>query len=109
MNGFWSQIGVMALTFCVALLPALGSRRMERSDYLTLVAIPPVMFVIAVMPAAITWGFTKDVATYVLGMAIVLIAATINYRLQPKPHNPAGPAEGADAASVNARPHAKEA
>ena len=34
-SDFWSQIGVMALTFGLALVPALASRRMERSDYLT--------------------------------------------------------------------------
>jgi len=82
-SDFWSQIGVMALTFGLALLPALASRRMERSDYLTLIVIPPAMFVVAVLPGILIWGFTKDSATYVLGMLIVIVAATLNYRFQP--------------------------
>jgi hypothetical protein len=85
MSGFWSQLGVMALTFGLALLPALASRRMERSDYLTLIAIPPAMFVVAVLPGILIWGFNKDSATYVLGMFFVLAVATINYRFQPRP------------------------
>jgi hypothetical protein len=82
-SDFWSQIGVMALTFGLALLPALASRRMERSDYLTLIVIPPATFVVAVLPGILIWGFNKDSATYVLGMLVVIVAATFNYRFQP--------------------------
>ena len=83
-SDFWAQVGVMALTFGLALTPALASRRMERSDYLTLMVIPPAMFVIAVLPGIVVWGFTKDAATYVLGMVMVLVIATVNYRYPPR-------------------------
>src|SRR5437868_2019224 len=92
MSGFWGQLAVMALTFGLALTPALASRRMERSDYFTLIAIPPVMFVVAVLPGVLIWGFNKDSATYLLGMFIVVAAATINYRFQPRPR----PSRGID-------------
>jgi len=90
-SDFWSQIGVMALTFGLALVPALASRRMERSDYLTLIVIPPATFVVAVLPGILIWGFNKDSATYVLGMLIVILAATFNYRFQPKQPTSSGP------------------
>lgn len=93
-SAFWAQIGVMALTFGLALLPALASRRMERSDYLTLMLIPPAMFVIAVLPGIVKWGFTKDSATYLLGMGVVMTVATINYRFPPKAAHAARAAAG---------------
>jgi len=74
----------MFIVFVVAILPGLASRRMERSDMLTLVAVPLVMFPIAVLPGIITWGLTKDSATYLLGMAVVVVVAVLNYRFQPK-------------------------
>jgi hypothetical protein len=73
----------MALTFGIALIPALASRRMERSDYVTLMVIPPAMFVVAVLPGIVVWGFTKDAATYVLGMLVILLIASVNYRYPP--------------------------
>lgn len=88
MSGFWSQLGVMALTFGLALLPGLASRRMERSDYLTLLAIPPTMGVVAVLPGILIWGFNKDSATYLLGVLVVIIVATLNYRFQPRRTEP---------------------
>lgn len=79
-----SQLVVMFIVFVVAILPGLASRRMERSDMLTLVAVPLVMFPIAVLPGIITWGLNKDSATYLLGMAVVVVVAILNYRFQPK-------------------------
>src|SRR6266702_5090493 len=79
-----SQLSVLLLVFVVALLLGLASRRMERSDMLTLVAVPIVMFPLAVLPGIIIWGLNKDSATYLLGMAIVVIVAVLNYRFQPK-------------------------
>ena len=81
---FLNQIGVMALTFGLALVPASRSRRMERSDQLTLVAIPIATFFIAVLPGILIWGFDKNSATYVLGALIVVVGATLNYRFQPR-------------------------
>jgi hypothetical protein len=94
-----SQLSVMLLVFVVALLPGLASRRMERSDMLTLVAVPIVMFPLAVLPGIIIWGLNKDSATYLLGMAIVVIVAALNYRFQPK-KRAAGQAEQAANAST---------
>ncbi len=51
---------------------------------LTLVAVPIVMFPLAVLPGIIMWGLNKDSATYLLGMAVVVIVAALNYRFQPK-------------------------
>jgi hypothetical protein len=82
---FAVQIGVMALTFGLALVPAFFSRRMERSDHLTLVAIPIATFFVAVLPGIIVWGFDKNSATYVLGAIIVVVVASLNYRFQPGP------------------------
>ena len=56
---------------------------MERSDYLTLLAIPIVAFPIAILPGILTWGFDKNAATYVLGALVVVGVATLNYRFQP--------------------------
>lgn len=81
-----SQLSVMLLVFIVALAPGLASRRMERGDMLTLVAIPIAMFPVAVLPGIIIWGLTKDSGTYLLGMAIVVIVAVLNYRFPPKRH-----------------------
>src|SRR5258707_13849328 len=94
-----SQLSVMLLVFVVALLPGLASRRMERSDMLTLVAVPIVMFPLAVLPGIIIWGLNKDSATCLLGMAIVVIVAVLNYRIQPK-KRAAGQAEQVPNASA---------
>jgi hypothetical protein len=81
---FWAQIGVMALTFALFLVPGLLSRRVERSDYLTLVAIPIIAFPVAILPGIVAWGFDKNSATYVLGALAVIVAATLNTRFQPR-------------------------
>lgn len=83
-SDFLDQIGVMALTFGVAILVGLASRRMERSDWLTLAAIPIVSFPVAIVPGIIAFGFDKNAATYVLGAVLVVVVATLNYRFQPR-------------------------
>src|SRR6266545_218996 len=87
MSAFLAQNGLMLLVFAIFLLPAIFSRRMERNDYLTLLAMPVITFFVAVLPGVIIWGFDKDAATYLLGVLIVITVATLNYRSQPKPHN----------------------
>ena len=84
MSAFLAQNGVMLLVFAVFLIPAIFSRRMERSDYLTLVIIPIVTFFVAILPGVIIYGFDKDAATYLLGVVIVIGVATLNYRSQSK-------------------------
>jgi len=81
---FSAQIGVMALTLALVLVPGLLSRRAEKSDYLTLVAIPIIAFPVAILPGIVAWGFDKNSATYVLGALTVIVAATLNYRFQPR-------------------------
>lgn len=108
-NGFWGQLGVMALVFGLALTPALASRRMERSDYFTLVAIPPSMFLVAVLPGLITFGFNKDSATYILGMVVVVAVATLNYRFQPKLRRSGDPEKAVVTAAPDAPRAPKEA
>jgi len=83
-SDFLDQIGVMALVFAVAVAVGLFSRRMERSDWLTLVAIPIVAFPLAIGPGIVMFGFDKNAATYVLGAAVVVVAASLNYRFQPR-------------------------
>lgn len=83
-SDFLDQIGVMALTFGVAVVVGLFSRRMERSDWLTLTAIPIIAFPVAIGPGIIMFGFDKNAATYVLGATIVVVVAFLNYRFQPK-------------------------
>jgi prepilin signal peptidase PulO-like enzyme (type II secretory pathway) len=83
-SDFLAQIGVMALTFGVAILVGLTSRRMERSDQLTLIAIPIAAFPLAILPGIIAFGFEKNAATYVLGALTVVTVATLNYRFQPR-------------------------
>ena len=87
MSSSLEQLGVMLLVFVLALIPGLFSRRMERSDYLTMVTIPIVAFPIAVLPGILAWGFNKNSATYVLGTIVIIVVATVNYRFQPKPPN----------------------
>lgn len=87
MNDFLAQNGLMLLVFAVFLVPAIFSRRMERSDYLTLLAMPIITFFVAVLPGVILWGFDKDAATYLLGVLVVVAVATLNYRFPPKPHD----------------------
>jgi hypothetical protein len=84
MSAFLAQNGLMLLVFTVFLVPAIFSRRMEHSDYLTLVAMPIITFFVAVLPGIIIWGFDKDAATYLLGVLIVITVATLNYRSQAK-------------------------
>ena len=83
-SDFLDQIGVMALTFGVAIAVGLFSRRMERSDWLTLVAIPIIAFPAAIVPGIILFGFDKNAATYVLGATLVVVVASLNYRFQPR-------------------------
>jgi glycerol-3-phosphate acyltransferase PlsY len=81
MSGFLTlQNGVMLAVFAVFLVPALFSRRMERSDYVTLVVMPVVTFLTAVLPGIVMWGFDKEAATYVLGLVVVIGVATLNFR-----------------------------
>jgi hypothetical protein len=87
MSAFLAQNGVMLLVFAVFLVPAIFSRRMELSDYLTLMIMPVITFFVAVLPGVIIWGFNKDAATYLLGVLIVGIVATLNYRSQRKQHD----------------------
>jgi uncharacterized membrane protein len=82
MSAFLAQNGVMLLVFGVFLVPAIFSRRMERSDYLTLVIMPIGTFFVAIRPGVIIYGFDKDAATYLLGVLIVIAVATLNYRSQ---------------------------
>lgn len=81
---FWYHMGFMALTFGAFLLPALASRRMERSDYVTLVAVVVATFFGAVVPAIAMFGFDKNSATYVFAGLIVMAVATVNRRFQPR-------------------------
>ena len=75
---FWNHMGFMALTFGAFLLPALASRRMERSDYLTLISVVVATFFAAVVPAIVVFGFDKNSGTYVFGGLIVIAVATLN-------------------------------
>jgi surface polysaccharide O-acyltransferase-like enzyme len=77
---FWYHMWFMTLTFGAFLLPALASRRMERSDYITLIAVVVGTFLAAVVPAIAMFGFDKNSATYVLGGLIVIVVATVNRR-----------------------------
>jgi hypothetical protein len=83
-SDFLDQIGVMVLTFGVWIAVGLASRRMERSDWLTLLLIPLITFPIAILPGIIAFGFDKNSATYVLGALAVVVVATLNYRFQPR-------------------------
>jgi len=106
-SDFLDQIGVMALTFGVAIVVGLASRRMERSDWLTLVAIPLIAFPLAIVPGIIRFGFDKNAATYALGALLVVTVATLNYRFQPRTREAE---EGVAAKSTVATPRvAKEA
>jgi hypothetical protein len=80
-----SLLGVMVLVFGVFLIPGLFSRRMEFSDYVTIMVLPLVTFPAAVLPGIVRFGFDKSSATYLLGLLVVLAVATWNYRSQPKP------------------------
>lgn len=84
MNAFLAQNGMMLLVFAVFLVPAIFSRRMERSDWLTLVIMPIATFFVVIMPGVIIYGFDKDAATYLLGVLVVVVVATLNYRSQRK-------------------------
>lgn len=100
MSDFLSQNAVMALTFGVAIIVGLASRRMERSDQLTLVAIPILSFPVAILPGIIAYGFDKNAGTYVLGASLVVIVATLNYRFQPKTSEAGEKATGKAAVAV---------
>lgn len=104
-SDFLDQIGVMALTFGVAILVGLASRQMQRSDWLTLVAIPIITFPVAILPGIIAFGFDKNAATYLLGAILVVVVATLNYRFQPRPR---GAAEKAAARHAVATPRVAE-
>jgi hypothetical protein len=77
---FWYHMGFMTLTFGAFLLPALGSRRMERSDYVTLIGVVVATFLGAIVPAIAMFGFDKNSATYVLGGLIVIVVGAVNLR-----------------------------
>jgi|SRR5882724_7326367 len=99
MNGdFWNQIGVMALTFSLSLVPALASRRMERSDQLTLIGVVIATFVVAVLPGILVFGLDKNSATYVLGGLFIMGVATLNRRFPDRPRKelPAAPGVAAE-------------
>lgn len=85
MSSFLEQNGLMLLVFGLYLVPAIFSRRMERSDYLTIVTIPIITLFVAVLPGIAIWGFDKDAATYLLGVLVVVTVATLNYRFPPRP------------------------
>ena len=93
-SDFLDQIGVMALTFGIAILVGLTSRRMERSEQLTLVAIPIATFPAAILPGIIAYGFDKNAATYILGALAVVTVATLNYRFQPRAREATGTESG---------------
>lgn len=99
-SDFLDQIGVMALTFGIAIIVGLASRRMERSDKLTLVAIPLASFPVAIGPGIIAYGFDKNAATYVLGASLVVIVAILNYRFQPRAREAAQPAASGSATAA---------
>jgi len=107
MSDFLAQNGVMALTFAIAILVGLTSRRMERSDWLTLVAIPILAFPVAIVPGIVAFGFDRNTATYILGALVVVVAATLNYRFQPRPREAAAGAP--ESTAVVAPAAAKEA
>lgn len=81
---FWPQIGLLALVFVLALVPALASRLMERGDMTTLIVITPVTFAIAVLPGILVWGINKDSASYILGGFLIVAVAILNRRFQPR-------------------------
>ena len=80
---FWPQVGTLTAVFVFAIGIGLLSRRMERGDMITLLVIVPVTFAVAVLPGIITWGFTKDSASYLVGAVLILLAAVLNRRFQP--------------------------
>lgn len=84
---FWNHMGVMTLTFGAFLLPALASRRMDRSDYVTLVVIVLITFVAVVVPGIVMFGFDQNSGTYVLAALIVITVATLNRRFTSRPTN----------------------
>lgn len=79
---FWSQIGLLAVVFALALVPTLASRRMEHGDRTTLIVITAVTFVIAVLPGILVWGINKDSASYILGGFLIVTVAILNTRFQ---------------------------
>jgi len=81
---FWYHMGFMTVAFGAYLIPALFSRRMERSDYVTLIAVVVATFVLAIVPAIARFGFDKNSGTYVLGGLIVIVVATVNLKFQPR-------------------------
>jgi len=99
MSAFLAQNGLMLLVFMAFLVPAVFSRQMERSDYLTLVIMPIITFFVVILPGVIIWGFDKDAATYLLGVLIVITVATLNYRSQQRLRDQGERAEMRSAAS----------
>ena len=81
---FWYHMGFMAVAFGGYLLPALASRRMERSDHITLVVAVIGTFVLAIVPGIVLFGFDKSSGTYVLAGLIVIVVATVNRMFQPR-------------------------
>lgn len=81
---FWHHMGFMTVAFGAYLLPSLFSRRMERSDHITLVVAVIATFVLAIVPGIVRFGFDKNSGTYVLAGLVVIVVATINRLFQPR-------------------------
>jgi hypothetical protein len=75
---FWYHMGFMTVAFACYLLPSLASRRMDRSDYVTLLVVVIATFVLAILPGIALYGFDKNSGTYVLAGLIVIVVATLN-------------------------------
>jgi hypothetical protein len=75
---FRNQIGVMALVFVLAVVSALPSRRMSRGDHRTFLVLVTATLVVSVLPGVLAWGLTRNAATYMLGAALIVLAATLN-------------------------------
>jgi hypothetical protein len=86
---FWHHMGFMLVTFLAFLLPGLASRDMERSDYVTLLVIPIVTLLAAIVPSMLIFGFDKNSGTYVLGILLVVVVATVNRAFPSRPRSSA--------------------
>jgi hypothetical protein len=76
----WTHVGVMALTFGLALTPALPGRRMESGDFWTFIVLVAVTSGVAVLPGMLTWGINQNSATYLLGALLIVVVATVSHR-----------------------------
>ena len=82
-SDFWPQVAALTLVFAFAIGIGLSSRQMERGDMITLLGIVPLTFALAVLPGVITWGFTRDAASYLVGAVLIVLAAVLCRRFQP--------------------------